>query len=458
MRCNFKKKGAFVYNIIWFNKYRVIQKLGQGSSGIVYLAQHEMLHTYRAIKQMPKKQANAQWMNEVNILKILRHPNIPIVYDIEEDENYIYIIEEYIEGQSLRAYKLSQTNIDENKLLDFLIQLSEVLDFLHSLKQPILYLDLKPDNILITNSHQLKLVDFGTAKVFQKGNSVTHSYGTKGYAAPEQYGVYKEDKRSDIYGLGGILFFLATGVPYMGSKEELKNLEHTSYYSKQFIMILTKCLKYQPSDRYASVDVVRKEATYLKQTKTDVCENTPHIITVTGMIPRIGTTHISLMITAYLNQIGIPALYIEQNEARVVEQLNKCVDKYWLDKIPMARGDTKLLMQRYPKFDVFICDCGVLSNQNNTFVAKGKHFLVLGSKPWEWKLPQQGFKGTYLFNYTKPEDFVYLKEKLKDTHCVRVPFASDCLSTQTNRCVKVFLQEILNDVLEKKKQRFFFSK
>jgi len=453
-----KKKGAFVYNIIWFNKYRVIQKLGQGSSGIVYLAQHEMLRTYRAIKQVPRKQADAQWTNEVNILKILRHPNIPIIYDIEEDENYIYIIEEYIEGQSLRAYKLSHAIIEENKLLDFLIQLSEVLDFLHSFKQPILYLDLKPDNILITTNLQLKLVDFGTAKVFQKGNEVTRSYGTKGYAAPEQYGVYKEDKRSDIYGLGGILYFLATGVPYMGSKEELKSLEQTSYYSKEFIKILTKCLKYQPSDRYASACVVGKEATFLKQARADTSETTPHIITVTGIIPRIGTTHISLMITAYLNHIGIPTLYIEQNDARVVEQLNKCVDKHWLEKIPMARGETMLLIKRHPEFKIFVCDCGVLENQNNTFAEGSKDFLVLGSKPWEWKLPEQGFRGTYLFNYTKEEDFVYIKEKLNKTHCVRVPYAADCILTQTNRCVKVFLQEILGDVLEKKKQRFVLGK
>lgn len=395
-------------------------------------------------------------MNEANILKVLRHPNIPIIYDIEEDENYIYIIEEYIEGQSLRAYKLSQTKIEEGKLLDFLTQLCKVLDFLHSLEEPILYLDLKPDNILITKDNELKLVDFGTAQVFQKEKLVKYSYGTKGYAAPEQYGIYTVDKRSDIYGLGGILFFLASGTTYKGTKEELKNLERSFGYSKKFSKIIIKCLNYNPVNRYQSIKEVKKEATHLSQTKKELYQSkhTPHVISLAGTISRIGTTHISLMITSYLNQAGIPTLYIEQNEANVVEQFKNYMNGPELKRVPMAKGDLKVLEERYPNFKVFVCDCGVFTPQNKAYENGSTRFLVLGSKPWEWMLPQQNSKATYLINLTKNEDFAYIAKMLKDVKCIRVPFAPDYLSPWTTCYVKTFLQEILINVLEKKKQLF----
>ncbi|MFA9464839.1 MAG: serine/threonine-protein kinase [Velocimicrobium sp.] len=458
MRCKNKiRKGAFVYTIIWFNKYCVIQKLGQGSSGTVFLALHEKLQVYRAIKQIPKEESHTQWINETNILKILRHPNIPIIYDIEEDEKNIYIIEEYIEGQSLRAYKLSQINISESKLLDFLIQLSEVLDFLHSFEHPILYLDLKPDNIIITQENQLKLVDFGTAKVAQNRSKGMNSYGTPGYAAPEQYGMCAVDKRSDVYGLGSILFFLAMGVSYKGRQKELKKLEYASEYSRALIQILSKCLKYDPADRYSSVDVVKKEAMLLKQAEEEVHnrEQTPHIIKIAGVIPRIGTTHISLMITTYLNQIGIPALYVEQNDAHVVEKIKSCINQVYLKKTPMVRGDETILMQRYKEIKVFICDCGIWKSENDVFLSGNQHFLVFGSKPWEWVAPQETFKGMCLINFIKSEDFLYLTSHLNKMKAVRVPFVPDYLLPGNNRYTKEFLQEILHDVLEKKKQKFF---
>lgn len=444
-----------LYTIIWFSKYHVIQKLGQGSSGTVFLAWHEGLHTYRAIKQIARRQEGSRWQNEINILKILKHPNIPIIYDMEEDDDYIYIIEEYIEGQSLRAYRYGQSGIEEQRLLDFLIQLCEVLDFLHSLHPPVLYLDLKPDNILITLENQLKLVDFGTARLLAKTNHPEKSYGTKGYAAPEQYGTCREDKRSDIYGIGGIIFFLAAGTAYAGEQQELRNLERTSFYSREFVQILTKCLEHRPSKRYASVSALKRAALQLSQKKNVFCKTPPHIITVSGMIPRIGTTHISLMMTAYLNQAGIPALYIEQNEARVVEQIKQGVDYRYLQKIPMARGEPRLLVQRSPQYKVFVCDRGVLGGQETGFANGSSNFLVLGSKPWEWKLPDNRMQATYLFNYTKQEDFVYLKQKMSFANCVRVPYVCDCFLAQKQPEAATFLQEILKDVLQKKKVHVF---
>lgn len=396
-------------------------------------------------------------MNEANILKILRHPNIPIIYDIEEDENYIYIIEEYIEGQSLRAYKLDQTSIEEDILLDFLIQLSEVLDFLHTLEQPILYLDLKPDNILLTQNKQLKLVDFGTAQVFQKETIASYSYGTKGYAAPEQYGRNQIDKRADIYGLGGILYFLVSGHSYMETKEELEHFDYSPLYSKSLIKLMKKSLEYHPKNRYQSAKEVYKEAVSLQEEKKEIIspKTTPHIITLAGMISRIGTTHVSLIITAYLNSRGIPALYIEENDARVIESLKSNTNKSIQNKIPMARGEIEIIRERYSKYKVFVCDCGLFSKENSAFFTGNTRFLLLGSKPWEWKLPQIELMATYLFNFTSVEDFFVLANELKPIPCVRVPFVSDYLLSPKNRFVKEFLQEILKDVLAKKKQKVF---
>lgn len=126
---------------------------------------------------------------EASLLKNLNHPGIPIIYDIEEDDTYYYIIEEFIRGESLDTFVLHQETISQELIIEFCIQLCEILDYLHHYAPyPILYQDLKPEHIILCGN-QLKLIDFGIASFFTGSGKHFQKFGTKGYAAPEAVAV-----------------------------------------------------------------------------------------------------------------------------------------------------------------------------------------------------------------------------------------------------------------------------
>ena len=142
-------------------------------------------------------------LSEANILAKLRHPGIPIVYDIEEDEAFYYIIEEYVEGESLEKL-LWNTSVSQEYMIQIGIQLCGIVSFLHSQKPfPVLHQDLKPSHIIVCGN-QVKLIDFGIASYITSRGKNYQNYGTKGFAAPEQYGEYELHTVSDIYAIGAI--------------------------------------------------------------------------------------------------------------------------------------------------------------------------------------------------------------------------------------------------------------
>jgi serine/threonine-protein kinase len=138
---------------IWFQKYKILGLLGRGGTARVYLAEHILLKSYRAIKCISKNHPQYELQrNEAFILKNLKHSCIPIIYDIEEDDKGSYIVEEYIEGITLTDYVLANGALREDIIIQAGIQLCDLIQYLHSAKSPVFYLDLKPDNILISGS------------------------------------------------------------------------------------------------------------------------------------------------------------------------------------------------------------------------------------------------------------------------------------------------------------------
>ena len=175
----------------------------------VYLATHLVLDEKRAIKRISKaSQAYSRFRQEGLIMKSIRHPGIPIVYDFEEDESYGYLIEEYLEGDSLFDIVREQGALSAARTVSIGIQICHLVHHLHSARaNPILYLDLQPKNLLLCRG-TVKLVDFGRAALAgETGGAV----GTPGCAAPEQYAGEVPDERTDVYGVGAVLYFLRTG-------------------------------------------------------------------------------------------------------------------------------------------------------------------------------------------------------------------------------------------------------
>ena len=251
---------------IWFGKYRVIKLLGRGGTAKVYLAEHIKLNSLRAIKHISRYNPLYKLqLREAQILKDLRHPCIPIIYDIEEDEDGSYIVEQYLEGVTLREYVEERNCLDSNAVVNFALQLCDLIKYLHSVKRPVLYLDLKPDNIIVSDG-TLKLVDFGSAMFRDEAGLCAEHYGTIGYAAPELYGSDSPDERSDVYGIGTLLYFMATGRSLCTVDEKSGHVDFI-ICRKKLKRIISKCLRYDPSQRYASVSILERHLSAIMKRK-----------------------------------------------------------------------------------------------------------------------------------------------------------------------------------------------
>src|SRR5699024_8630872 len=148
-------------------------------------AESTSLGTKWAIKAVDKRLSTEfDLLAEPNILKKLNHPSLPRIIDIEEDENNLYIIEDYIDGKSLDRQLKEKKNFDENIVINWAKQLCDVLIYLHNQKpNPIIYRDMKPANIIVDKDDNVKLIDFGIAREFKIDNDSDTTYmGTRGYA------------------------------------------------------------------------------------------------------------------------------------------------------------------------------------------------------------------------------------------------------------------------------------
>ena len=279
-------------------KYKTLNLIGSGGMSKVYLAESTSLGTKWAIKAVDKRLSTEfDLLAEPNILKKLNHPSLPRIIDIEEDENNLYIIEDYIDGTSLDRQLKEKKNFDENTVINWAKQLCDVLIYLHNQKpNPIIYRDMKPANIIVDKDNKVKLIDFGIAREFKIDNDSDTTYmGTRGYAAPEQYGTSQSDKRTDIYSLGVTMYHLLTGISPLEPPYELRKLRLIdSNFSEGIEYIVNKCIQSDPINRYQSVEELLYDLNnihtfnsyYIKQKKI---EKTKNIIKATMLVTSISS-------------------------------------------------------------------------------------------------------------------------------------------------------------------------
>ncbi len=179
----------------------------------------------------------------------LSHPGIVAGTEYIEGKDYNYLIRDYVEGDTVTGLveMTEEGHLPKEELLRIMLQLCDILQYLHSQKPPIIHRDIKPDNIIITKQRECKLIDFGISRRYQgKGSSDTFVMGSPYSAPPEQYGFAQTDERSDIYSLGVLMFYMATGS--MNMKEQKKY-----QVPGDIRRIIKKCTRFNPRDRYASV-------------------------------------------------------------------------------------------------------------------------------------------------------------------------------------------------------------
>ncbi|RME75520.1 MAG: serine/threonine protein kinase, partial [Planctomycetota bacterium] len=251
-------------------RYKIEKELGRGGMGVVYLAYDQQLRRKVALKKIHlqnenREEAKERFLREAQLAATLSHPHIVQVYDIGEIDNQLYCVMEYIEGSSAAEWIQEKGPMDEKRALEILIQIGEAVAYAHD--KGIIHRDIKGENILIDKSGKAYLADFGLAKRME-GPSFTQTgaiMGTPAFMAPEQAFSSKDATfASDVYSLGGVLFYLLTGrFPFQGEDSmsilmkvvrELPPLlsEVRVGLSREVEGIVEKCLEKNPKNRYAS--------------------------------------------------------------------------------------------------------------------------------------------------------------------------------------------------------------
>jgi outer membrane protein assembly factor BamB len=209
-----------------------------------------------------RKNISQIFEREANILATLRHPAIPRIYDFFTIGERSYLVMEYINGKDLDdVLAETSTFFPEETVLGWAIELCDVLHYLHSHKpEPIVFRDIKPSNIMISNQNQIVLVDFGIAKVFQSGQKNT-MVGTQGYSPPDQYRGEATPK-VDIYALGATMHHLLTmrdprlEAPFSFNERPIKEINPG--VSDEVIAIIDRSIEYDPEDRFESADEMKE--------------------------------------------------------------------------------------------------------------------------------------------------------------------------------------------------------
>jgi serine/threonine protein kinase len=252
-------------------RYQVIEELGKGAMGLVYLGEDPIigrqlaLKTFRvglSAKDAELEQFRARFLREAQSAGRLAHPNIVTIHDVVEEGGEFVIAMEYIKGTDLKHLMQRQDRLDLRFVVDIVAQISDGLDYAHS--RGVVHRDIKPANIIITAEKIAKITDFGIARVDQSNLTVEGQLlGTPNYMAPEQIQGKEVDHRADLFSLGVMLYELVTGKkPFAG--ENLTVVTHRIVYENfvspdrlvpglppRLLEVLDKSLQKEPDKRYA---------------------------------------------------------------------------------------------------------------------------------------------------------------------------------------------------------------
>lgn len=246
-------------------KYEILTLIGKGGMSKVYLARDQRLNKQWAVKEIQKsardendEAVSQSAIAEANMIKALDHPYIVRITDIIELDDVIFIVEDFVEGQTLGEILAEEGPQPQERVIRWAIQLCEALEYLHTREHPIIYRDMKPANVMLRtegdnwDNDKVKIIDFGIARTYKEDNiEDTKSLGTRGYAAPEQFGGQGQtDARTDIYCLGKTLYHLLTGKFPYDNMDPIRSWNPT--LDPGLEAIIEKCIQTKPEDRFQS--------------------------------------------------------------------------------------------------------------------------------------------------------------------------------------------------------------
>jgi serine/threonine protein kinase len=255
--------------------YKIIEQVGQGGMGEVYKAQDTKLDRFVALKFLPShltatEEEKARFIQEAKAASAMNHPNVCTIHSIEEYDNQLFIVMEFVEGKTLKDKKDS---LSEKQILDVGIQVAEGLAAAH--EKGIVHRDIKPENIMIRKDGIAQIMDFGLAKLYKESNisrltKAGSTVGTMGYMSPEQVQGLEVDHRTDIFSLGVVLYELLAGEsPFKGMHDtavmyEIVNIDPPPISTlkkeidPQLDGIILECLEKEKDERFQSAKELAK--------------------------------------------------------------------------------------------------------------------------------------------------------------------------------------------------------
>lgn len=352
----------------------------------MYLVKHKKLDTLRVAKVIKKADGiTERIISEANLLKNLKHPNIPIIYDIEDYNDSICIIEEFIDGKDLCEYISEQANLhnylEQTLICRIAIELCKVLEYLHN-SSGILHMDIKPENIIIDNKGKVMLIDFDNAVNCRAGIAIEE--GSLLYAAPEQYEKEIAVKQSDVYAVGMVILFMASG----GTIEKRNNLSHNLELIKEkypkLYHVVKKCTRHNFLMRYSGVTSIQKELEIIINKNDGVYKEQSYLIYVAGVRSGVGTTHVALCMAHFFERIGHRCIVIDRsgNEHLLMEALKGKLDSdgmYNCNNIQILPDYKGNIQVDCSKADVIIVDggCEICDNyEEDTSIVLGNRIVT----------------------------------------------------------------------------------
>lgn len=253
------------------DKFEIVRLVGEGGMSRVYLAMDKKLNKQWAIKEI-KAAHNAEeqeliresLVTEANMMKQLDHPALPRITDLLNEDGTLFVVMDYIEGEPLSRIIKDQGAQSQDDVIEWGEQLCDALDYLHTRNPPIIYRDMKPSNVMLKPDGTVKIIDFGIAREYRLEKEQaeegalrlddTTMLGTKGYAAPEQFGgLGQTDARTDVYCLGATMYHLLTGQSPAEPPYTMHPIRQVnSAFSPGLEKIITKATQQNPEKRYAS--------------------------------------------------------------------------------------------------------------------------------------------------------------------------------------------------------------
>lgn len=241
-------------------RYTLMGKVGAGGMSTIFQARDIRLYErIVVVKRLENPGSEPEYTqafeNEASILSRLDHPNIVKVYDFIRENQNLYLIMELVEGQSLdNTIDANPEGLPAKRVLIWAQQMCNGLHYLHTRQPPVIFRDVKPGNIILLPNDKIKFIDFGISRLYKPGNNKdTVSFGTPGYAAPEQYGKSQSSPATDVFGLGATLYHLLTGYNPVNNPFNLPPIQTLKpNLSLSITNAIQKAMNMNPIDRFQS--------------------------------------------------------------------------------------------------------------------------------------------------------------------------------------------------------------